>query len=65
MRNNNIYHYCRVCNQQKENGIMIYQAYICTDCEKEILSTDPADEKYQIFVEKLKISNPLTKIHSL
>ncbi|MFD1021120.1 sigma factor G inhibitor Gin [Thalassobacillus hwangdonensis] len=45
---------CGVCNEVKDDGIHIYQLYICESCEKEMLTTDPGDARYQFFIEKLK-----------
>lgn len=45
---------CGVCEQKKENGFYLYQLYICEECEKKIVATNPGDENYSFFVEKLK-----------
>ncbi|MBM7555155.1 sigma factor G inhibitor Gin [Thalassobacillus pellis] len=55
--------HCGVCERQKPRGIYIYQMYICEDCEKEVISTEPGDVRYSYFLKKLKSINQST-IHS-
>ncbi|ENH96105.1 Sigma-G inhibitor, Gin [Gracilibacillus halophilus YIM-C55.5] len=50
----NTLYQCGICNQEKEDGIFLYQLYLCHDCEKEIVATNPKDERYQYIVNKLK-----------
>lgn len=54
---------CKICEEWKEEGIYLLISFICTSCEKEMLETEPGDEHYQYYVERLKrsyISNLLT-----
>ncbi|SFM51304.1 Inhibitor of sigma-G Gin [Gracilibacillus orientalis] len=53
----NSIHICGICNQTKEDGIFLYQLYICEECEKKIISTSPKDENYQYYVEKIRAIN--------
>ncbi|WP_035724707.1 sigma factor G inhibitor Gin [Gracilibacillus boraciitolerans] len=55
MENNK--HVCGICDQTKKEGIFLYQLYICSECEKEILSIKSQDENYQYYVEKLRAIN--------
>ncbi|MRG88151.1 sigma factor G inhibitor Gin [Salinibacillus xinjiangensis] len=48
---------CQVCNQEKAEGITVYTTFICLECEQEMINTEPGDEKYQYFVEKLRVIN--------
>lgn len=45
---------CKICEEKKREGIYILVSFICSDCEKEILNTNPEDERYQYFVDRLK-----------
>ncbi len=47
---------CKVCEEWKEDGIYLLISFICTSCEKEMLETDPQDERYQYYVDRLKRS---------
>ncbi|SEU07048.1 Inhibitor of sigma-G Gin [Salinibacillus kushneri] len=52
---------CNVCHQEKVKGITVYTAFICSDCEQDMIHTEPGDEKYQYYVEKLKVINQLNQ----
>ncbi|QHS23864.1 hypothetical protein GWK91_13330 [Virgibacillus sp. MSP4-1] len=52
---------CNVCNKEKTKGIKVYTAFICSDCEQEMIQTEPGDENYQYFVDRLKVINQLTQ----
>ncbi|WP_338752474.1 sigma factor G inhibitor Gin [Bacillus sp. FJAT-52991] len=47
-------HICMVCEQNKQEGIYIYQAFICKECEKKVLQTEPEEEAYVHFVKKMR-----------
>ncbi|OZI12144.1 hypothetical protein CEW92_08240 [Bacillaceae bacterium SAS-127] len=47
-------HICMVCEQNKQEGIYIYQAFICKECERKVLQTEPEEEAYAHFVKKLR-----------
>lgn len=48
---------CGICDQEKYRGIHLYNMYICNECEKEIIQTEPNEQKYQYFLEKLRSIN--------
>ncbi|MGM9928024.1 MAG: sigma factor G inhibitor Gin [Bacillus sp. (in: firmicutes)] len=48
---------CIVCNHHKEEGILLYQSFICCECEKGMIKTDTTDPKYHYYVQKLKKVN--------
>jgi hypothetical protein len=52
---------CQICNEMKVKGITLYTTFICSECEKEMIQTEPGDEKYQFFIEKLRVINQLTQ----
>lgn len=52
---------CQICQEEKKEGIVIYQAFICSECEQEMIMTEPEDERYQYFVKKLKAINQTTQ----
>jgi hypothetical protein len=45
---------CVVCEQTKPLGIHLYTAFICTECERELIETDAADPRYKYFLQRLK-----------
>lgn len=45
---------CMICEQQKEQGIMILSEFICDDCEAEMVHTDVKDEKYPFFIRQMR-----------
>lgn len=45
---------CVLCRQKKKNGIRINSGFICDECEHEIVNTDVLDEKYPVFIERMK-----------
>ncbi|MGM7637447.1 sigma factor G inhibitor Gin [Bacillus sp. Hm123] len=47
-------HICMVCEQSKQEGMYIYQAFICKECEKKVLQTEPEEKAYIHFVKKLR-----------
>ncbi|MHA6252935.1 sigma factor G inhibitor Gin [Oceanobacillus sp. CAU 1775] len=48
---------CGICEEQKELGIHLYTLFICTDCEFNMIHTEPHEEKYRYYVKKLKNIN--------
>lgn len=50
---------CIVCDREKSVGIHLYTSFICVDCEREMISTQTSDPKYQYYLEKLRrVKNP-------
>ncbi|MCL6633046.1 MAG: sigma factor G inhibitor Gin [Alicyclobacillus herbarius] len=45
---------CIVCDQPREIGITVFGQFICGECEKEIVSTDTSEPRYQYYVQRLK-----------
>ena len=45
---------CKICDQPKQEGLQLFFAFICTDCEKEIIHTSPEEERYDYYVDRLK-----------
>jgi hypothetical protein len=45
---------CIVCCAHKEHGIRIFQQFMCTDCEREIVQTDVQDAKYPYYIDRMK-----------
>lgn len=45
---------CIVCSTHREEGIVIWNSFICHHCEQEMIHTDVFDAKYPFFIEKMK-----------
>ncbi|SES23288.1 Inhibitor of sigma-G Gin [Gracilibacillus ureilyticus] len=60
MDKNQITRLCGICDKPKKDGIYLYQLFICTECEMDIVATDPRDEAYSTYVKKLKAINQST-----
>lgn len=45
---------CAICEQTKTRGIHLYTSFICTDCEKDLITTDTSSPKYNYYLKKLK-----------
>lgn len=45
---------CLICDEEKERGIHILAHFICEVCEQNIRLTEPEDERYQYYIEKLR-----------
>ncbi|SHG70980.1 sigma factor G inhibitor Gin [Ornithinibacillus halophilus] len=48
---------CGICEDRKEKGIHLYNMFICLDCEHNMIHTEPREEKYQYYLQKLKNIN--------
>lgn len=48
---------CGICEEEKEKGIHLYTMFICTECEHNMIHTDPREEKYNYYLRKLKNVN--------
>jgi uncharacterized protein (DUF983 family) len=54
---------CVVCEEVKLSGIHLYLAFICEECEKDIIHTDTNNPRYKYYLKQLKkVNNP--GIHS-
>jgi len=38
---------CGICEEEKERGIHLYKMFICTECEQNMIHTEPREEKYR------------------
>lgn len=50
-------HDCGICEEEKESGIYLYRFFICKDCERNIIHTEPREAKYNYYLRKLKNVN--------
>lgn len=48
---------CGICEDEKEEGIHIASLFICCECERNMIHTEPREEKYKYYLEKLKNIN--------
>jgi len=59
MRQTKLVERCGICEEKKEQGIHLYNLFICTECEHNMIHTEPREEKYDYYLKKLKnISHP-------
>ena len=45
---------CIICEQPQKHGIHLYTSFICTDCEKRMVSTSTKDPEYKFYVRQLR-----------
>ncbi len=45
---------CIVCEQERTDGIAIFEQFICQRCEQEMVNTDVRDEKYPFFIHQMR-----------
>lgn len=45
---------CGICEENKEDGIQLYRMFICHECERNMIHTEPREEKYNYYLQKLK-----------
>ncbi|MEW9675329.1 sigma factor G inhibitor Gin [Lentibacillus sp. L22] len=51
---------CGICEEEKDKGIHLYNLFICCECEHNMIHTEPREEKYQYYLQKLKNINQPT-----
>ncbi|GGJ89354.1 anti-sigma-G factor Gin [Lentibacillus kapialis] len=51
---------CGICEEEKERGIHLYKLFICCECETNMIHTEPREEKYRYYLQKLKNMNQPT-----
>lgn len=51
---------CGICEEEKANGIHLYKLFICYECERNMIHTEPKEEKYRYYLKKLKNINQPT-----
>jgi hypothetical protein len=49
--------YCGICEEKKQRGIHLHNLFICTECEYNMIHTEPREEKYNYYLQKLKNMN--------
>jgi hypothetical protein len=55
MKNNReIGELCIICEKKKTTGIHLLESFICSDCEKEMISISASHSDYSYYVQKLK-----------
>lgn len=52
--------HCGICEEEKVRGIHVYNMFICTECEYNMIHTEPREEKYNYYLQKLKNINQPT-----
>lgn len=57
MKQLNSLEHCGICEEEKSKGIHLYTMFICTDCEYNMIHTEPREEKYNYYLRKLKNIN--------
>lgn len=45
---------CVICENLKTKGIHLYTAFICTECESDLIQTETHDIKYKFYLKQLK-----------
>lgn len=45
---------CVICETPRLEGINVLKAFICNKCEQQMVRTETGEEKYPIYVSKLK-----------
>lgn len=45
---------CVVCENVKKKGYHILSAFICNECDKDIIQTETDDQAYMFFVKQLR-----------
>ena len=45
---------CIICGQQKVEGIVIVDQFICSGCEQEMVHAEVGDAKYPYYIHQLK-----------
>lgn len=51
---------CGICEEEKDKGIHLYRLFICYECERNMIHTEPKEEKYRYYLKKLKHINQPT-----
>lgn len=49
--------HCGICEDWKKEGIHLYRLFICSECEYNMIHTEPREEKYEYYLKKLKNMN--------
>ena len=54
---------CGICEEEKDEGIVLYRLFICHECERNMIHTEPREEKYNYYLQKLKNMNQQNQFH--
>lgn len=46
---------CIICEEMQKHGIHLYTSFICTDCEKAMITTSTSDPAYKYYINQLKV----------
>ncbi|MCS1352353.1 sigma factor G inhibitor Gin [Mechercharimyces sp. CAU 1602] len=46
--------YCIICDQRRDDGLLVLDEFICEACERELVQTAVTDQKYSYYVQQLK-----------
>ncbi|WP_274379432.1 sigma factor G inhibitor Gin [Alkalihalobacterium alkalinitrilicum] len=46
--------HCVICEQEKSEGIHLFEYFICEKCERQIVITEPNDVYYHYYLKKMK-----------
>ncbi|WP_067729747.1 sigma factor G inhibitor Gin [Oceanobacillus damuensis] len=57
MKQADSFEHCGICEEEKAKGIHLYTMFICTECEYNMIHTEPREEKYNYYLHKLKNIN--------
>ena len=49
---------CMICEEEKEEGIHLNNLFMCMECERNMVYTQPREEKYHYYLKKLKRIDP-------
>jgi hypothetical protein len=45
---------CFVCGLHHNEGMVIFEEFLCEPCQNEMIRTDVKDERYPFFVQQMK-----------
>ncbi|MBO9131278.1 sigma factor G inhibitor Gin [Bacillus sp. 165] len=48
---------CVICEQEKQEGIHVYNSFMCNDCEREIVKTNTDSPRYLFYLQQMKKIN--------
>lgn len=44
---------CFVCRTPRERGVTVLARFLCDDCQRDIATADPCDERYAFYAQRL------------
>ncbi|NEU32518.1 hypothetical protein GN156_17380 [bacterium LRH843] len=45
---------CMICRQAKKEGIYVFNIFLCTACEKDIVKLDVEMQNYDYYIEQMR-----------